>query len=118
MMQTYNNIDAKKTPFTPDAGMQRLQARPNAYGNSAVQGLYDDVHRAASEKASWDLSRAATQQNADYTMRANAAQNQAALSGLQLLGQQQQNAHQRQQAIEDMTYGAMGRMNSLLGGLL
>lgn len=119
LVKSYTNINAQSQPFSADAGMKRLQAAPQSvYGNSAVQGLYDDVSRAAGQKAAMDLSRAATQQSADYTMRANAAQNQAALSGLQLLGQQRQNAYQQQQAQQDMMFGAMGKMNSLLGGLL
>lgn len=121
-MNTYTNINAQKPPFDSSPGMGRLQGQaPKQYQNAAVQQQYGDVYRAAGQKAAMDLSRANTQQAGDYTMRANAAQNQAALSGLQMLGQQQQNAYQRQQAEEDMAYGWMNKMMSgggLLGGLL
>ncbi len=121
-MNAYTNIDAQKAPFDPSQSMARLQSpAPQKYKNAAVQKQYGDVYRAAGQKAAMDLSRGNTQQSADYAMRANAAQNQSALSGLQLLGQQQQNAYQRQQAEEDMAYGWMNKMMSgggLLGGLL
>lgn len=121
-MNAYTNINSQKPPFDPSQGMNRLQAQaPRMFQNAALQQQYGDVYRAAGQKAAMDMGRANTQQAADYTMRANAAQNQSALSGLQLLGQQQQNAFQRQQAEEDMAYGWMNKMMSgggLLGGLL
>jgi hypothetical protein len=119
-MNTYTNIDASKTPFSPQGGMARLQGpAPNQYANAAVQQQFGDVYRAAGQKAAMDLSRAGTQAAAEYASRANAAQNESVLGGLQLLGQQQQNAYQRQQAMEDMAYGWMNKMQGgVLGGLL
>lgn len=69
-----------------------------------------------------DFSRANTMAAADYTTRANAVQNQAVLGGLGQLAQQQQNAIQRDLAMQDMGYDWMGNMfntgKGLLGGLL
>ena len=121
-MRAYTGIDAQTPPFNPAAGMARLQAPPaQKFAVPGAQNIYADVSRADGQKSAMDLSRATTQQAGEYAGRAKGVQNQAALSGLQLLGQQQENAYQRQQAQQSIGSGLMKNMfggGGLLGGLL
>lgn len=122
-MKTFTNIDASRLPYDARPGMASLQASPpQMYGNPAVQAHYEDAYRPVAQKAAMDLGRANTMAAGQYASKANAAQNEAVLAGLGLLGKQQQNAYQRQQAQESMAYGWMNDMmrgsNSILGGLL
>lgn len=121
-MKVTTNINSQKNPYNPQQGQARLtQAAPAQYKNNAAQQNYQDVYRAQGQQAAVDLGRANTMAAADYRSRANQAQNQAVLGGLTMLGQQQQNAHQRSQGQQDMVYGWLDQMmgaGGLLGGLL
>lgn len=122
-MNTYTNINPNQKPFDPSAGTSRLQAAPpNMYRNKAVQQAYADVYNPMAQKAAVDLGRANSQAAADYRMKATQGQNESVLAGLNLLGTQQQNAYQRDQAMQKMAYGWMddmfGGMTGMLGGLL
>lgn len=122
MRQVYTNIDGMKQPFSPQAGMQRLQTRtPKFHSNPAVQQGFADNYAAAAQQGAMQLGRANTAAAADYRQRATQAQNNAALAGLGLLNTQQQNAFDRDQAMQKMAYGWMGDLmggGGLLGGLL
>lgn len=93
-----------------------------AYAAHGAQGTFDDVYRGLGQKTAMDLSRAGTQAQNSYYNQAADVQNRGALQGLQLLGQQQDNAYDRQNATENMQYKWMQDMfrnsNNLLGGLL
>lgn len=119
-MNTYSNIRVMSKPFNSAPGERRLEApAPAAYGNPAVQAHFADVSRAAGQQAAVDLSRANTAAAADYTNKANAARNQSVLGGLGLLAQQQQNAIQRDLAMQNLSTNWMKQMQSgALGGLL
>lgn len=123
MMQYRTSIDPSTQGYDPNPGMKRLQASPpSLYKDKATQQHFADVYRPEGQKAAMDLSRANSQAQAGYSDKAQDAQNQSVLSGLGLLGKQQDNMFQRQQAQQQMAYGWLndiyGGMNSLLGGLL
>lgn len=121
-MKVSTNIGTAGPP-TAAAGKARLQAgRPSPYANPAVRNHYQDIARSSNQQAAMEFGRANAMANADYTAKARAAQRQAVLGGLTLLGQQQQNAYQRDQGMQDLAYGTMGNLfnlgGNLLGGLL
>lgn len=122
-MNVYTNINPASKPFDPSAGSKRLQSPPpQQYGNAAVQQAYNDVYTPAAQQASVEFGRANSQAAADYRQRATAGQNRSVLDSLSLLNTQQQNANQRDQAMQKMAYGWMGDMfggmGNVLGGLL
>lgn len=121
MKSVYTNIDGTKSPFSPQEGMKRLQGgAPQYHANQAVQQGFADNYAAAAQKGAIDMSRANTEAAAGYRQRATQAQNNAVLAGLGMLNTQQQNAFDRDQAMQKMAYGWMGDLmgGGLLGGLL
>lgn len=122
-MQSYTYINSQARPYSPDAGMRRLQGKaPTLYGDATTQQHFADNYNPAAYQASMELGRGATQAQGQYYNKAADAQNQSALAGLNLLSDQEQNARARNQAAQQIAYGWMGDMfggmNKLLGGLL
>lgn len=121
MQDFYTNISGSKSPFSPAQGVRNLQAAPPAYSkNAAVQQGFADNYRPLAQQAAVELDRANTEQAGAYRQRASQAQNSAVLAGLSALNTQEQNANQREQAMQKMAYDWMGNMfnGGLLGGLL
>lgn len=121
MQDFYTNISGSKSPFSTAQGMKNLQAGPPKYnGNAAVQRHFADNYRPQAQQAAVEFDRAGTEQAGAYRQRAMQAQNNAVLAGLAALNTQEQNANQRDQAMQKMAYGWMGDIfnGGLLGGLL
>ena len=122
-MNYTGSINPNLRQFQPEAGMARLTSSPSAaYAPYGAQATFDDTYRAMGQRAAMDLDRSSTEAQNQYYNQAADVQNRGALQGLQLMGQQQSNAYQRQNAVSDMQYKWMNDMmsgaNSLLGGLL
>lgn len=120
MQDFYTNISGTKSPFSTAQGRKNLQGpAPRFSGNAAVQRHFADNYRPMAQQAAMEFDRANTEQAGQYRQRAMQAQNNAVLSGLAALNTQEQNANQRDQAMQKMAYGWMGDMfGGLLGGLL
>jgi hypothetical protein len=115
------NINPGEQVYDPQFGQANLTASAGAaYAKHGAQDTFNNVARGFGQKAAMDLGRANTQSQNQYYDNAANAQNRGALQGLQLLGEQQSNAYQRQSALENMQYKWMNDMmgGGLLGGLL
>lgn len=113
-MQTYTGIQNKSPVYSPAP----QGGTPSPYKSSAVNQHFGDVYNQQAQQARVDLDRANTKAASDYYASAQQAQHQSALAGLGLLGKQQQNAWQRQNAQQAMAYGLMNDITSGFGGLL
>lgn len=114
-------INPSEQVYDPQGGQARLTAPAGgAYAKYGAQGTFDNVARGFGQKAAMDLGRASTQSQNQYYDNAANARNRGALEGLQLLGEQQANAYQRQSAMDNMQYKWLNDMMSggPLGGLL
>jgi hypothetical protein len=80
------------------------------------------VYRGQGQKAAVDLGRAASENQSQYYMTAQKAQDQSVLGGLNAMAQRQANAYQQQAEADRIRYGFLNDIMSgstgLLGGLL
>lgn len=119
-MLTYNTSISASPPITP-AMKQSALAGLKMHGRMEYPGSAQDVYDARSQEAAIDYERAAAGANNKFTADARQAQNAAALQGLRLIAQEQQNqddmATKRQQM--GLTYAGQvfGGLNGLLSGL-
>jgi hypothetical protein len=116
-------IDSSKQVFDPTAGQRQLRQQPAVqFQSPAASQHFQDMYRAQGQKAAMDLGRAATDNQNQYYMTAQKAQDQSVLSGLNLLAEKQGNAYQRQSEADRLRYKFMDDIMSgatgLLGGLL
>lgn len=91
------------------------------HGRMEYPGSAQDVYDARSQEAAIDYERAAAGANNKFTADARQAQNAAALQGLRLIAQEQQNqddmATKRQQMGLNYAGQVFGGLNGLLSGL-
>lgn len=116
-------IDSSKQVFDPTQGQKQLQQQPAVqFRSPAANQHFQDMYRAQGQKAAMDLGRAATDNQNQYYMAAQKAQDQSVLAGLNLMAEKQANAYQRQSEADRLRYkfmeDIMGSTTGLLGGLL
>jgi hypothetical protein len=123
MFDYRTSIDSSKQVFDPTQGQARLRQKPGVqFRAPAANQHFQDVYRAQGQKAAVDLGRAATENQNQYYMTAQKAQDQSVLAGLNAMAQRQANAYQRQSEADRIRYGFLNDIMSgstgLLGGLL
>ena len=116
-------IDSSKQVFDPTQGQARLRQPPAAqFRSPAANKHFQDVYRGQGQKAAVDLGRAASENQSQYYMTAQKAQDQSVLGGLNAMAQRQANAYQQQAEADRIRYGFLNDIMSgstgLLGGLL
>lgn len=116
-------IDSSKQVFDPTQGQARLRQQPAAqFRSPAASKHFQDVYRGQGQKAAVDLGRAAAENQSQYYMTAQKAQDQSVLGGLNAMAQRQANAYQQQSEADRIRYGFLNDIMSgstgLLGGLL
>jgi hypothetical protein len=123
MFNYQTSIDTNKQVFDPSKGQKALAATPPVqFPSAAANQHFQNMYRAQGQKAAMDLGRAASQNQNQYYMAAQRAQDQSVLGGLNLLSDQQANAAQRRAEADNMRFRFanifLGGKGGLLGGLL
>lgn len=119
-MLSYNTSINASPPITPALKRGALDGLQE-YGKLAYPGSAQDVYDARAQEAAIEYERAAAGANNKFTADARQSQNAAALQGLRLLAQEQQNQDDlatKRQGIGLAYAGQLfGGLNGLLAGL-
>lgn len=119
-MLNYNTSITAQPPVTPALKQSALQGL-KAYGNLPYPGSANDVYDARAQESAVDYERAVANANNKFTADARQAQNAAALQGLRLIAEEQQNrdnlATQKTQMGFNYAGQLFGGLNGLLSGL-
>lgn len=116
-MLQYNTSISAKPPVTPAMKRGALDGL-QAYGQMAYPGPAQDVYDSRAQEAAIEYERAAAGANNKFAADARQAQNAAALQGLRLIAQEQQNKDELATKRQGMGLAYAGQLFGGLNGLL